>query len=133
MKIPKMNPERFGQRLKELRKEKFGSMDKFCEVFSKATDCALSKASLSRWEQGTQEPSLSYLVLLADFFCVSPDYLMGRSCDRLGIPLDTRTKAEQLQDLLDRDEFEAVRLFARLDVKGRTKALSLLYQLAGEE
>lgn len=132
MKLKKIDLSRFGTRLKELRTEKYRTMDDFCTRFSDVTGCRINHSTVSRWESGQSEPVMSSLLLLADFFCVSPDYLIGRNCDKLGFPADTRTKAEVLADTLDKDEFEAVRLFARLDVKGRTKALSLLYELAGE-
>lgn len=37
------------------------------------------KQYISRWEKGEQEPNISTLVSLADYFNVSLDYLVGRS------------------------------------------------------
>lgn len=130
MKIMKMDTGKFATRLRELRTEKCGSMDAFVEKFNKATDLSISKSTVSRWETGTAEPLMSSLILLADYFCVSPDYLIGRSCDRLGYPIEPeKTKAEILKETCTPEEFEELRLFALLDIKGKTKVLSLLYEL----
>ncbi|MFR5833734.1 MAG: helix-turn-helix domain-containing protein [Acutalibacteraceae bacterium] len=38
----------------------------------------LSKMAVSHWEKGNSEPSIAQLKILADFFDVSVDYLIGR-------------------------------------------------------
>ncbi|MCI5497992.1 MAG: helix-turn-helix domain-containing protein [Clostridiales bacterium] len=40
--------------------------------------CGLSKNCIGRYENGEQDPSLSALIEIADFFEVSLDYLSGR-------------------------------------------------------
>jgi transcriptional regulator with XRE-family HTH domain len=42
----------------------------------------VSTVTIQRFEYGTVRPSLDTLVLLADFFAVSLDYLVGRTNDR---------------------------------------------------
>lgn len=62
----------FGERLKDLRKEKnLGQVEL-------AKNLHVSKAIISIWENNLNEPKLSYLILIADFFNVSIDYLAGR-------------------------------------------------------
>lgn len=61
----------FATRLRELRQEKKLSM-KQLSIQIKATDGAISN-----WENGINEPKISYLVKLAVFFDVSADYLLG--------------------------------------------------------
>ncbi len=39
----------------------------------------MDQASISRYETGEREPDLKTLVLLADYFNVSVDYLLGRT------------------------------------------------------
>lgn len=39
----------------------------------------VSRSSVSEYENGTAQPSMSVLLQLADFFDVSLDYLMGRT------------------------------------------------------
>jgi len=60
-----------GERLKELRQEKGIGQNKL------ASDLGLSNASISYWEQGKQEPSASALFVLAQYFNVSVDYILG--------------------------------------------------------
>lgn len=42
-----------------------------------ANDIGVSKGIISLWENGKREPTLSYLVLLAKYFNVTIDYLVG--------------------------------------------------------
>lgn len=37
----------------------------------------VSKSRYNNWEIGRAEPNISYLIKLADFFCVTIDYLIG--------------------------------------------------------
>ena len=61
----------FCERLKELRIEKgIGQVE-----LAKALN--LSKGIISLWENGLREPKLSNLILLAQYFQVSIDYLAG--------------------------------------------------------
>lgn len=67
--------ELFAERLKELRAEQGVS-----QVLL-AKSLGVSKGIVSLWENGLREPTLSNLVALADFFCVSLDFLTGRTKD----------------------------------------------------
>lgn len=62
-------------RLKELRKKKHISQTRL------AIELNLSQNTVSRYETGEHEPDLATLVLIADYFDVSVDYLLGRSND----------------------------------------------------
>ena len=62
----------FGSILKDLRVEKVLSQTQL------AKDLSLSKGIVSMWENGKREPTLFYLIKLADFFNVPIDYLAGR-------------------------------------------------------
>lgn len=62
-------------RLKELREEKNLTQ----HDVAKAIDT--SQTNIGRWEKGTNEPSSSALIALADFFGCSIDYLLGREDD----------------------------------------------------
>ncbi len=43
-----------------------------------------SDGALFRWENGYVKPRLDYVILLADFYGVSLDYIVGRSNKRKG-------------------------------------------------
>ncbi|MBQ8884937.1 MAG: helix-turn-helix transcriptional regulator [Clostridia bacterium] len=61
----------FFERLKELRSEKgIGQIE-----LAKAIH--VSKGIISLWENGLREPKLSNLIILAQYFEVSIDYLAG--------------------------------------------------------
>ena len=63
---------KFSERLKELRIEKnLGQVEL-------AKQINVSKGIISLWEKGLREPSMQYLIALADYFNCSIDYLVGR-------------------------------------------------------
>ncbi|MBR3439916.1 MAG: helix-turn-helix transcriptional regulator [Clostridia bacterium] len=60
-------------RLKELRKERGISQQKI------AIDLNMNQNSISRYENGQREADYKTLIMLADYFNVSVDYLLGRT------------------------------------------------------
>ena len=60
-------------RLKELRKEKGVTQLKL------AMDLGLNQNSVSRYETGEREADYKTLIMLADYFDVSVDYLLERT------------------------------------------------------
>ena len=66
----------FGTKLKELRKSKGYSMDKLAESYNKRFNGRLSKGTLSKYENGKQEPRISNAKNLASILGVSVDYLV---------------------------------------------------------
>ena len=62
-----------GQRLKDLRKHKKVGQKEVAELLG------VSLRSYQFYESGEYDPSLPNLVVLADYFQVSTDYLLGRS------------------------------------------------------
>lgn len=62
-------------RLKELRKSKGVSQLKL------ALDLNTSQNTISRYETGEREPGIHELIMIADYFNVSLDYLLERTDD----------------------------------------------------
>ena len=62
-------------RLKELRKSKGISQLKL------ALDLNTNQNTISRYENGEREPGIRELVMIADYFGVSLDYLLERTDD----------------------------------------------------
>lgn len=61
----------FGERLKELRKERgLGQI-------ALATALGVGKSSISLWERGESEPTLTNLITIAQYFDVTLDWLAG--------------------------------------------------------
>lgn len=63
----------FKERLKELRTERNISQQELGEIVN------VSKMAVSHWEKGHSEPSISQLIILAEFFGVTTDYLIGKT------------------------------------------------------
>ena len=61
----------FKTRLKELRLEKNVTQSDIANLLH------TSKMAISHWEKGNSEPSIEQLKILARFFDVSVDYLIG--------------------------------------------------------
>lgn len=88
----------FGERLKELRKERGTTQSEVAEylierlnglmVQERFTQSQVQKllskfqVRYSRWENGKTRPDFEYLIILADYFDVSIDYLVGRKNQR---------------------------------------------------
>lgn len=63
----------FGERLRKMRKEHHLSAPQLARLIM------VSSQAIYQWEWGNTEPSLSYLISLADVFKVSLDELAGRT------------------------------------------------------
>ena len=61
----------FSDRLTQLRKEKGLSQKQLAE------DLGVTQATIARYENGTRQPSLDFLVVIALYLGVSTDYLLG--------------------------------------------------------
>ncbi len=61
------------QRLKELRNEKNFTLKYVAQELN------VTIRTISRYEEGTREPSIDMLKTLCDFYDVSADYLIGRT------------------------------------------------------
>ena len=62
----------FAENLKLFRRSKDWNQDKLAELLN------ISAKTVSHWETGYSEPSISQLILLADLFDISIDELVGR-------------------------------------------------------
>ncbi|MER2168999.1 MAG: helix-turn-helix transcriptional regulator [Psychrobacillus psychrodurans] len=67
----------FGERLKELRGKT--SIDDLVGKLNSKYDSSISKSMISRYENGQAEPKMDTVRIIADYFKVSADYLVGIS------------------------------------------------------
>lgn len=85
----------FGETLKQLRKGRGMTQSEL------GAKIGLSKAVISKYETGLGYPSFDVLILIAQFFGVSTDYLLGvagiKSLDISGL---TETQADALHRLV---------------------------------
>jgi transcriptional regulator with XRE-family HTH domain len=65
--------ELIGNRIKILRNQKGISQGELAKIVGK------TQQAVNLWEKGVNEPSLDIINLLADYFNVSADYLLGRT------------------------------------------------------
>lgn len=144
MKQKRVIDGKFGARLRELRKERCLTMEQLCEQFNQRFGAKLSKCTISRYENMTQEPMLNTVDLLARFFDVSPVYLIGqtdnRSCSASNISnsavvqgnnattLIVRNGATHERELSD-EETELLRIYELLGVKGRHALMAAAFEL----
>ena len=61
-----------GQRIKDLREERG------LKQIELAGKMKVSTSALSDWESGKRKPDHDSLIILADFFDVTTDYILGR-------------------------------------------------------
>jgi len=66
-----LSMEKFIERLKELRIEKGISQAQL------AKDTGLSQSAIAYWETGQRIPNAQAVIILAKYFNVSTDYLLG--------------------------------------------------------
>ena len=67
-----MDKVKFSKRLRELRKERQLTQGDLADRLR------LTKQAVSQWERGIREPNFETLEMIADFFNVDTDYLIGR-------------------------------------------------------
>ena len=101
----------FSKRLKALREEKALSMDNFIELYNKRYNAKMNKSTLSRYENGTQEPIYTVVINLAKFFNVSIDYL---TCADTAISIDS----------LSPSEIQLIDNYRQLNEEGQEKLIS---------
>ncbi|WP_409342769.1 helix-turn-helix domain-containing protein [Paenibacillus sp. MBLB4367] len=75
----------FGRRLAELRNQRGMSQ------YELADRLQLSRGQIANYEQGTREPDFKTLILLADFFEVSLDFMLSRIDKPNSLRLDEET------------------------------------------
>ncbi|USK43760.1 helix-turn-helix domain-containing protein [Cytobacillus oceanisediminis] len=66
----------FGERLRELRKEKKLTSKQFGEKFK------LAESTISGYETGARKPDIELVKAFANFFDVTTDYLLGESSEK---------------------------------------------------
>ena len=66
----------FSERLKRLRKDRGMTLDELAEQYNQRLGGGLNKGTISKYENGRQEPMMSVARNLARFFGVTVDYLV---------------------------------------------------------
>jgi len=75
--VKKVITKDFGERLNELRIDNNYSMIAFCELYNERFNGSLNKGTLSKYENGLQEPLYTTVKRLAELFDVGINYMIG--------------------------------------------------------
>ena len=103
----------FSEKIKDLRKEKNLTQKELAKALS------ITISTLSHWECDYQEPSFKDLTLLANFFEVSVDYLLGITDYEEKVQINApRSPA------LKPDEKELLNLYRQLSYEGKHRLIA---------
>lgn len=83
----------FSEMLKNLRKERGLTQEALAKALS-IGDFKISPSAVGMWEQGRREPDFETLDLIADFFNVDIDFLLGKTDKTTYIPNPNKRKDE---------------------------------------
>lgn len=97
----------FGVKIKDLRKEKNLTQKELAQALS------ITVSTLSHWECDYQEPNFDDLIMIADYFDVSLDYLLGREDDNGNFNVQSASPA------LTAEEQHLLDTFRKLNTKNR--------------
>lgn len=95
----------FGERLRELRGTM--SIDELVTKLNDTYETSISKSMISRYENGQSDPKMENVRIIADYFKVSSDYLLGITDEKVSImnqelsEKDERDIQKELQKLID--------------------------------
>lgn len=87
----------FNERLKDIRTKKELTQEEFAKLLN------ISPSSISLYESGSREPSLTTLINIAKILNVSTDYLLGLSDNEqvVRINISSKDKQEIVKKLLE--------------------------------
>lgn len=71
------NSKALANKIKDLRLKKNLTMDMFVDQMNESFQIEISKGTVSKWEQGLNEPSLRLAKYLCLFYGISLDALLG--------------------------------------------------------
>lgn len=84
----------FSQNLKMLRKQKGVTQQQLADIL------CVDKTSISKWENGFNYPNQNIQMMIADYFGVSVDYLLGRdTLTPAPVPVQNEITEERLRAL----------------------------------
>ena len=100
--------------LKELRKSKGWTQDELAKIFK------VSRSTIGMYENGSREPDYETLELIADFFNVDIDFLLGRTNKTTKIIKPNTLAAHFDGDEYTEEELDEIKKFAEF-VKAKRK------------
>lgn len=106
-------------RIKELRVERNLTQSEVAKAIG------TSQRNIGRWENGENTPAAIYVKALAEFFCVSTDYILGLE-DDFGVRTST-----PMSDDITAEEKEMIKKIRTLRKESRELVKQMIDTLAG--
>ena len=116
----------FCEKLKELRKNSQMSMDILAEIYNKKFGGKLNKSTISRYENGLQEPLFTVVKNFADLFGVSIDFLIN---DEYDVPIERINTATDITESLTNEEKQLIKSYNSLDEIDRAEIRGEIKQM----
>lgn len=110
----------FGERCKELRKEKGLSQEEFAKIIG------VNKGTVSKWETDVRLPEMNTIEQIADFFSVAVFYLMGAVDERKASVPDNSVAAEWTIEDQDQELLDVLKQYCRLSDKSKQEIASVI-------
>ena len=108
-------------RIKELRLERNLTQSEVAKAIG------TSQRNIGRWENGENTPAAIYVKALAEFFCVSADYLLGLE-DYFGVRVDDK---EKKPDTLSAEERRLLEGYREINAAGKKLVMQTVETLRG--
>lgn len=90
----------FGERLKDLRVKRNLTQDEFGLIF----EPPLAQSTVGTYERGVRQPSLENLVVIANYFNVTTDYLLGITDEFTTIDTFKEENPKELREFLNKNK-----------------------------
>lgn len=87
-----LNP---GEIIAELRIDKGMNQEQLATVLN------VSRSTLANWEVGNRSIDIETLVIIADYFNVSCDYLLGRTKHKYNFALENKNNIDAVMDIYE--------------------------------
>lgn len=93
--IPWRDIMNIGEIIAELRMDKNMNQEDLAAVLN------ISRSALANWESGNRRIDIETLVVIADYFEVSCDYLLGRTKHKYNFALENKKNVDAIMDVYE--------------------------------
>jgi len=104
----------FGERLYELRDKKYLTKTQL------AKDLGTTRQLIAMYENGKTIPNISFFAIIADYFGVSADYILGRE-DYIHLTHNKKKNCVFLPDGLTKEDYKLIKDFINIMCERRLK------------
>ncbi|QPC48506.1 helix-turn-helix domain-containing protein [Mangrovibacillus cuniculi] len=112
----------FGDRLRELRQNKDLSIDELVIKLNSTYNTTISKSMISRYENGQSDPKMENVRVIADYFKVSSDFLLGIE-ENINLDLSSKLNLKDERDIKKELQKMIDGLEGKMDMQRLTEGL----------